>query len=220
MRKLDGPRREPRQPADRLIVLLHGYGANGEDLIALADALEARLPRTVFVAPDAPEPLPGAGFGARQWFDLTFRDPGELWRGVNHARPALDRFLDAELARYRLPARAMALVGFSQGTMMALHVALRRSEAPAAIVGFSGLIAGPEHLAGEIACRPPVQLIHGAEDDLIPIEAMHFTREVLAEAQVPVEWHERPGLGHGIDPAGLALAGGFLSEMLAPGADR
>lgn len=217
MQALDGPRREPRQTATGLVVLLHGYGANGEDLIGLADAWEPSLPGIAFVAPDAPQPLPGAGFSARQWFELTFRDPGELWRGVNLAGPILDRFLDAELQRYKLPAHHMVLVGFSQGTMMALHVGLRRQSALAAIVGFSGLIAGPEHLASEIRSRPPVQLIRGEQDDLIPVEALYLTREALAEAQVPVEWHVRPEIGHGIDPVGLALAGDFLSRAL--GAD-
>ena len=214
MTLLDGPRREPRQTATALVVLLHGYGANGEDLIGLAEAWQSVLPDAAFVAPDAPAPLPEAGSSARQWFDLTFRDPGELWRGVNLAGPVLERFLDAELQRYRLPAHRMALVGFSQGTMMALHVGLRRATPPAAIVGFSGLIAGPEHLTGDIKSRPRVQLIHGEQDDLIPVEALYQTRDVLAEAQIPVEWHVRPGIGHGIDPAGVALAGQFLAQAL------
>lgn len=215
MRQLDGPRQVPDTPVSALIVLLHGYGANGADLIGLAEAWRQTLPGAAFVAPDAPEPLPEAGFSARQWFALTFRDAGELWRGVNRAGPALDTFLDAELARYRLPASRMALVGFSQGTMMALHVGLRRTATVAGIVGFSGLVAGPEHLAESVRARPPVQLIHGEADDLIPVEALHMTREALAEAQVPVEWHVRPGLGHGIDPTGLALAGDFLRRSLA-----
>lgn len=217
MQKLDGPRRDPRESVAGLVILLHGYGANGQDLISLADAWRPALPRVAFVAPDAPQPLPEAGFSARQWFELTFRDPGELWRGVNLAGPVLDRFLDAELQRHDLPARRMALVGFSQGTMMALHVGLRREAAQAAIVGFSGLIAGSEHLAGQIKSRPPVQLIHGEQDDLIPVEALHLTREALADAQVPVEWHIRPSVAHGIDPIGLRLAGDFLARAL--GAD-
>jgi len=216
MKLLDGPRKEPSKAVTSLVVLIHGYGANGADLIGLADALAPWLPGAAFVAPDAPEPLPDFGFGGRQWFPLTFRDPGELWRGVSLAGPVLDRFLDSELERYRLPPNRLALVGFSQGTMMALHVGLRRSSGPAAIVGFSGVLAGPEHLVSTIKARPPVQLIHGELDDVIPVEAIHLTREALAAAHVPVEWHIRPGIGHQIDPGGLRMAAHLLAQMLGP----
>jgi phospholipase/carboxylesterase len=213
MRELDGPRLEPRGGApSALVVLLHGYGASGDDLIPLGDEWRSALPGAVFVAPNAPQPLPGMP-GALQWFALTMRDPAEFLRGVVAARPLLDRFLDAELARYRLGADRLVLVGFSQGTMLALHVGLRRTASPAAIVGFSGLLAGPEHL-GEITVRPPVLLIHGEADDLIPAEALHIAREPLAQAGVAVEWHVRPGLGHGIDPDGVAIAGHFLAQVL------
>jgi phospholipase/carboxylesterase len=212
MPHLDGPRIEPAGAPTALVVLLHGYGANGEDLISLAEGWRRRLPGAAFVAPNAPEEIPGMP-GALQWFPLTFSDPGERWRGVVAARPGLDRFLDAELARYRLGAGRLVLVGFSQGTMLALHVGLRRGVAPAAIVGYSGLLAGSEHL-GEIAVTPPVLLIHGAEDDLIPVNALHIAREQLAAAGVRVEWHVREGLGHGIDPVGQHLAGHFVAKAL------
>jgi len=209
---LNGPRIEPRGGATALVVVLHGYGANGEDLISLADGWQRRLPRAAFVAPNAPEEIPGMP-GALQWFPLTLRDPGERWRGVVAARPALDGFLDAELARYRLGPDRLVLAGFSQGTMLALHVGLRRSTAPAAIVAYSGLLAGPEHL-GEITARPPVLLVHGEADDLIPVDALHIAREQLAAAGLLVEWHVRPGLGHGIDPVGQQLAGDFMAKAL------
>jgi phospholipase/carboxylesterase len=212
---LDGPRIEPRGAPAALVVLLHGYGANGDDLIALAQGWRGRLPQAAFVAPNAPEEIPGMP-GALQWFPLTLRDPSERWRGVVAARPGLDRFLDAELARYGLADDRLALVGFSQGTMLALHAGLRRRTAPAAIVGYSGLLAGPEHL-GEIAVRPPVLLVHGAEDDLIPVDALHIAREQLAQAGVPIEWHVREGLGHAIDPVGQRLAGHFMAETLKRG---
>jgi phospholipase/carboxylesterase len=213
MRPLSGPRIEPRGAPTALVVLLHGYGANGEDLIGLAEGWRRILPEAAFVAPNAPEEVPGMP-GALQWFPLTLRDPGERWRGVVAARPGLDRFVDAELQRYRLAADRLVLAGFSQGTMLALHVGLRRSAAPAAIVGYSGLLAGPDHLP-EIAVRPPVLLIHGAEDDLIPVDALHLAREQLAAAGVAVEWHVREGLGHGIDPEGQRFAGHFMAQALA-----
>ena len=213
--KLDGPRVAPRSGRARsLVVLLHGYGANGDDLISLADLWADKLPDTAFASPHAPERLPQAGVGGHQWFPLTMRDPGEYWRGVQAATPALEDCLTAELARYRLGPERLALVGFSQGTMMALHDGPRRAIPPAAIVGYSGVIAGPEHLGSGIKGRPPIQLIHGEQDDLIPVEAMMLTREALAAQGFPVEWHVRPGIGHGIDAEGLRLAGAFLAEKL------
>ena len=140
---LDGPRLSPRSGAARqLVVFLHGYGADGNDLIELGRAWQPLLPQAAFVSPHAPEPCGGAPMG-RQWFALTFRDPNERWVGVNKAAPVLERFIDAELARHGLPPSALALVGFSQGTMMALHVGLRRAVPPAAIVGYSGLLVLP-----------------------------------------------------------------------------
>ncbi|MGH6814072.1 MAG: alpha/beta hydrolase [Hyphomicrobiaceae bacterium] len=216
MRQLDGPRLEPRGKPSSLVVLLHGYGASGDDLIALARSWTGMgLPAdAVFVSPHAPERLPHAGMGGYQWFALTFRDPGESWRGVTQTAPALDRFLDLELARYRLEPRRLALVGFSQGTMVALHIGLHRAQPPAAVVGYSGVVAGPERIGPHIKGRPPIQLIHGDRDDVIPVDAMHLTREVLAGHGLAVEWHVREGLGHGIDPDGLRLGGRFLTEKL------
>ena len=211
---LDGPRITPPGEVASLVVLLHGYGADGNDLIGLAEAWRGPLPTTAFVAPHAPQPLPFEAMGGRQWFDLTFRDASELRRGTLAAAPALDRFLDAQLARLGLPPDRLALVGFSQGTMMALHVGLRRSVAPAAIVGYSGVVAGPDQLAAEITARPPVQLIHGEADEVIPVGALSLTREALAAAGVPLEWHVAPGLGHGIDEDGLRLGGHFLAHHL------
>ena len=144
---LDGPRLPPAAggAARQLVVFLHGYGADGNDLIGLGREWAKLLPHAAFVSPHAPEPCGAAPMG-RQWFNLTFRDASELVRGVKQASPALDAFLDAELKRHNLPARALALVGFSQGTMMALGVGLRRRPAPAAIVGYSGALATVEAL--------------------------------------------------------------------------
>jgi len=213
--ELDGPRLNPRSGAARqLVIFLHGYGADGNDLIEIGRAWQPLLPQAAFVSPHAPEPC-GQAPGGRQWFALTFRDPNERWRGVNKAAPVLERFIDAELARHRLPPQALALVGFSQGTMMALHVGLRRAAAPAAIVGYSGLLVlppqgKPDAVAAEIKSRPPVLLVHGDHDDLIPPQALFQAAQGLAALGVPAEWHLSAGIGHGIDPEGLRHGGEFL----------
>jgi len=215
MAELDGPRLEPRAGAARqLVVFLHGYGADGNDLIDIGRAWQGLLPQAAFVSPHAPEPCGQAPTG-RQWFNLTFRDPNERWVGVNKAAPVLERFLDAELKRRDLPASALALVGFSQGTMMALHVGLRRATAPLAIVGYSGLLVvppdlKPEAFAAEIKSRPPVLLVHGDQDDLIPAQALFHASSGLASLGIGVEWHLSAGIGHGIDQEGLRHGGEFL----------
>jgi phospholipase/carboxylesterase len=153
----------------------------------------------------------------RHWFPLTFRDPHERWRGVNRAGPTLDALLDTELAQHGLPASKLALVGFSQGTMMALHVGLRRTPALAAIVGYSGLQVmeegrGPDSLKTQVRSKPPILLVHGDRDDLIPLDALFLSAEALAAADVPCEWHLSLGVGHSIDGGGLKHGGLFLAR--------
>lgn len=213
---LDGPRLPPAsgRPARKLVVFLHGYGANGDDLIDIGRHWARALPDAAFASPHAPQPCPGAPMG-RQWFHLTMRDPSEFWRGVSDARPALSDFLDAELARLRLTDADLALVGFSQGTMMALDAAPRRENRIAGVVGYSGRLAGPEHLAAEARQKPPVLLIHGDCDEVIPVQALHATANALGAAGFSAEWHVRPGLGHGIDPEGLLLGAQFLHRVFA-----
>ena len=218
--ELDGPRLDPRSGAARqLVVFLHGYGADGNDLIEIGRAWQPLLPHAAFVSPHAPRPCGQAPMG-REWFPLTFRDPGERWTGVNQAAPALDRFLDTELGRRQLPPAALALVGFSQGTMMALHVGLRRAVRPAAIVGYSGMLVVPEDVepdkfAAEIRSRPPVLLIHGDQDELIPVQALMHAAQGLASLGIPAEWHISPAIGHGIDQEGLRQGGEFLARHFA-----
>jgi len=217
MAELDGPRLEPRSGrAQQLVVFLHGYGADGNDLIEIGRAWQGQLPDAAFASPHAPRPCGQAPVG-REWFPLTFRNPDERWTGVNQAAPILENFLDAELKRRNLPLSALALVGFSQGTMMALHVGLRRAIAPAAIVGYSGMLVTPEKgdpsaFAAEIRSRPPVLLIHGDADELIPGQALFHAAQGLAALDVPAEWHISPGIGHGIDQEGLRHGGEFLAR--------
>jgi phospholipase/carboxylesterase len=215
--ELDGPRLAPKSgPARQLVVFLHGYGADGNDLIDIGRAWQQFLPNAAFASPHAPEPCGQAPTG-RQWFPLAARTPQESWNGVNKAVPVLQRFLDAELERHKLPPAALALVGFSQGTMMSLHAGLRRAVAPAAIVGYSGRLVVPpnadsEAFAAEITSRPPVLLIHGDRDDLIPPQALFQATQGLSALEVPVEWHLSPGIGHGIDGEGLRHGGEFLAR--------
>jgi phospholipase/carboxylesterase len=212
MTLLDGPRLAARNgQARHLVVFLHGYGADGNDLIGIGRQWSQLLPDAAFVSPHAPEPCGMSPMG-KQWFALTFRDPDERWRGVNQARPALDAFLDAELARHGLDDSQLSLVGFSQGTMMALHVGLRRKMAPASIVGYSGVLVGDEHLKAEMTQAAPVLLVHGDEDEVIPPQALLMSAQGLGAAGVPVEWHMSQGIGHGIDPEGLMHGVSFIAR--------
>jgi phospholipase/carboxylesterase len=215
---LDGPRLEPRSgQARQLVVFLHGYGADGNDLISIGQVWQGLLPDAAFVSPHAPRPCGQAPMG-REWFPLTFRDSNERWNGVNVAAPVLNAFLDAELTRRNLPPSALALVGFSQGTMMALHVGLRREIAPAAIVGYSGVFVmpeqepDPEQFAAGIRARPPVLLVHGDRDDLIPVQALFQAAQGLAALDIPTQWHVSAGIGHGIDEEGLRQGGEFIAR--------
>ena len=222
---LDGPRIPASSGrAAALVVFLHGYGADGNDLIELGRQWRGLLPEAAFVSPHAPERCTGAPMG-RQWFALTNRPPDDpaggedRWNGVIRARAPLDAFLDAELQRHGLDESRLALVGFSQGTMMALHVGLRRTRAPAAILGYSGLLVGEERL-GEATARdsrgnpPPILLVHGDQDPLIPLDAMFIAADALAKADIPTQWHLSFGVGHGIDGAGLKQGGEFLAQSL------
>jgi phospholipase/carboxylesterase len=221
--ELDGPRLEPRAggAARQLVVFLHGYGADGNDLIDIGRAWQHLMPHAAFMSPHAPTPC-GQSPTGREWFPLTFREQNERWLGCTNTGPVVDRFLDAELARHNLPLSALALVGFSQGTMMALHVGLRRAVAPIGIVGYSGMLVDQpgvelEELAKGVRSTPPTLLIHGDRDDLIPPQALFASTHALSVLGVPVEWHLSPGVGHGIDQEGLRHGGEFLARCMAGG---
>ncbi|HML93739.1 phospholipase [Methyloceanibacter sp.] len=215
--QLDGPRLAPAAGGapKQLVVFLHGYGADGNDLIGLGREWAPLLPNAAFVSPDAPQPCGMAPMG-RQWFDLSLGDMSIVAAGVKKAAPALDSFLDAELERHGLTSESLALVGFSQGTMMALAVGLTRRAKPAAIVGYSGALATVEDLPppGE---APAILLVHGDMDEVIPVDAMIMAREVLGQAGLSVQWHVSRGIGHGIDGEGLRLGGTFLKDAFARG---
>ena len=213
---LSGPRLAPADggPARQLVVLLHGLGADGSDLIGLGSSFAPRLPGAAFLAPNAPEPCEAAPAGY-QWFSLGAEGEAARSAGVRRAAPALERFLDDELEGAGLSDARLALIGFSQGTMMALHVGLRRRRDCAAIVGYSGALVDAESLAREVRAKPPIMLIHGGADDLIPVDAMFAAVGALGAAGVPAEWHVSAGTGHAIDEAGLRLGADFLVRAFA-----
>ncbi len=210
---LDGPRLPAARGGkpDALVVLLHGYGSNGADLISLAPYWRKALPGAAFVSPNAIEPVPQAP-GGYQWFPISNLDPQLMEQGARRAAGPVDRFLDRELERAGLDASRLALVGFSQGTMMALHVGLRRQVG--AILGFSGVLVGGRRLNQEMQSKPPVLLIHGDRDPTIPLAAMFDSAEALAAAGHGAQWHVSHGVPHSIGPDGLDLGGAFLAMSL------
>ncbi|MGE0748003.1 MAG: alpha/beta hydrolase [Rhodospirillales bacterium] len=214
--ELNGPRLAAASGGapDSLVILLHGYGADGRDLIGLAPELADTLPDTAFVAPNGPARCDGAPFGY-QWVGRLTTEPAARLAELRAAAAALDRFIDAELARHGLAEDRLALVGFSQGTMMSLHVGPRRERGVAGILGYSGRLDSPELFAAEVRTRPPVVLVHGEDDEVLPPERSRLAAALLADNGISVETHFRPGLGHGIDMFGVAIGRDFLGGLLA-----
>lgn len=210
---LDGPKIPASSgTADSLIVLCHGYGGNGADLIGLAGFWQKLLPNTAFIAPDAPQAcgLGGTGF---QWFPIVPGSPHESQKALPLAVKVLDEFISDQLIKFNFDESRLALVGFSQGTIMALHLGLRRTIAPAAIIGFSGALALADKL-NETTARPPVLLIHGDSDPMISPNATITANKKLNEIGCACEYHISENCGHSIMPSGLALAREFLVKHL------
>ncbi len=214
LRTLKGPEFGPAQGGkpEWLMVLLHGLGADGNDLIGLAPYFGAWVPGMQVLAPDAPEACDMAPFG-RQWFSLQDRDPMAMYAGLVRARPDVDAFIDENLARLGLNDDRLILGGFSQGAMTALHVGLRRARSPACILAFSGMLVGRNRVADEMTCHPPVLIVHGAEDEIVPCESAHDAERTLLADGIDVLAHVLEGLGHGIDERGLGLAQTFLQRI-------
>ena len=212
---LDGPRWGPvrRGAPKQLVVICHGIGADGHDLISLAPSWGQALPDAVFAAPDAPF-LHDSGFG-RQWWSVADRSPPVMEAGARRAAPFLDRFIDDEITRLGLPPDAYAMAGFSQGAMMVLFAGLRRPTPPRAILAYSGALVAPASLAAELANRAPVLLVHGEADDVVPVARSHDAEAALTAAGVPVESVFVPGLGHGIDDTGVSMGALFLQRGFA-----
>jgi phospholipase/carboxylesterase len=217
-RVINAVRKEPISGEVRsVVVFLHGYGANGADLLGLADPLGEHLPDTLFVAPDAPEDCAGAPMGF-QWFPISWIDGSseeESERGMMSAIADLNAFLDALMVDEDVLPEQVVLFGFSQGTMMALHVAPRREDAVAGVVGFSGRLLAPEDLIDDVVVRPPILLVHGDQDDVVPVQSLPDAADALQKAGFEdVFAHIMKGTAHGIAPDGLSVALAFMRDKL------
>lgn len=215
---ISGPQSLPENGAkpDSMVIFLHGYGSNGEDLISLAPSWRSALPNTIFVSPNAPEKTPMAPNGY-QWFPIQSLAKEEREEGVYKAAPTLNAYIDKMLNEFGLSEDRLALVGFSQGTMMALHVAPRREKPIACVLGYSGMLAAPQKLFEEVKSKPPVMLIHGDRDDMIPFPAMFEAVGALEAGGFSVEKHISQNTPHGIAPDGIEKGGDFLTKALVNG---
>ncbi len=213
--ELSGPTRDPAsgKAARQLVIFLHGYGADGNDLIELGRVFSQVLPDAAFVSPNAPDRCEGNPFGY-QWFDVWMQDPVQRLKSIRRAAAAIDGYITGELDRLGLTEKDLVLVGFSQGTMMSLFVAPRREQPIAGIVGYSGRIESPDLLAEEIRSRPPVVLVHGDSDELLPASEMDRAAAALKGCGIAVATHLRRGLGHGIDEDGLGIGLEFVTRVL------
>lgn len=217
MTTLSGPMREAQSgTAQSLVIFVHGYGADGADLIGIGDVLAEHLPNTMFAAPNAPQRSVMNPMGW-QWFPIPRLDGSSeeaMMAGFTEAQAAFNAYLDHIAVETGIPAAQTALVGFSQGTMMSLHVGPRRQEELAGIVGFSGRLLVPGTLEAEVKTKPPVLLVHGDMDDVVPPASLPEAAEALSGAGFQVATHVSRGVGHGIAPDGLGLALRFLQDRL------
>lgn len=213
---VNGASLKPRSgaPPKKIILLLHGFGSSGTDMISLAPQWQDALPDTLFLAPHAPQRCAMMGDGY-QWWGLSGFAPSALAAGAAAAAPAIDAFIDRKLTQYGLTEADLALVGFSQGTMMALHIGLRRPRAVAAIVGYSGMLTGTAGLANDDYSKPPVLLVHGTADPVVPIAALHMSESGLKRLGVEVTTHISHGIAHSVDPVGLRLGRDFIASIFA-----
>lgn len=211
---LSGPRVAPKsgQSPKQLIILLHGLGADGNDLISLADDWKDMLPDAEFISPNAPFPCDMGPWGY-QWFSLQNFSHASIYDGATKAATILNPYIDTELSKRNLTNADLALVGFSQGTMMALHVALRRPQPCAGVLGFSGALTGSDTLKNEIKSNPEILLFHGDQDMVVPIQAMYIAEKTLKDLNCPVQTNIRQGLGHGIDAYSIQKGGAFLKNV-------
>lgn len=213
---LIGPEQKPKSggKAKQLVILLHGLGADGNDLFGLVPYFADKLPDAYFISPDAPFPCDMAPFG-RQWFSLLSREEDYILDGIKTAAPILNNFIEEKKKELNLEDKDIALIGFSQGTMLSLYTSLRREKPLAAVLGYSGALVAPHLLKDEIKSLPKICLVHGEDDEIVPFDAFREAMDVLQKQRISVQGYSRGGLGHGIDPAGLQIGVKFLSDIFS-----
>ena len=216
MSTLEGPIVEPQtgEKPEQLIIFCHGYGADGNDLIGLSSYFQKILPNAIFMSPNAPQKCDLNPLGY-QWFDFQSGDPALIWKGVLEAASVLNSFIDEQLEKYNLSDDNLALIGFSQGTMMSLHVGLRRKKPMRALVGFSGKLIGEELLKDDLVSKPPIYLIHGEQDPMVPHQETINAADVLQRHDVEVQKHISSNTPHSISEDGLKIAIDFLSSKFS-----
>lgn len=197
----------------QLIILLHGLGSNGQDLISLAPIWAQGLPNALFASPDAPFPCDMAPMG-HQWFSLQEWTEAAMLKGAEKVFPLVDKYIDNLLKTLHLTDKELALVGFSQGAMMAMYMGQRRKIPPACILGYSGSMLGVKDLRDGLVHKVPTCLIHGDADTVVPVTAWHQAMDALTNAGHPVEGRVIPGLAHGIDDSGVSSGLEFLRRTL------
>lgn len=211
---LSGPEQKAKSgKTEQLIILLHGLGADGDDLFGLVPFFAEALPNAHFISPHAPFPCDMAPYG-RQWFSLAVREEEAILEGLKIAEPILNEFIDKKIKELGIEDKDVALIGFSQGTMLSLHTALRRKHPIGGVLGYSGALVAPHLLKEELLSSPPICLVHGEEDEVVPFDAFSQAISVLQKLGVEVHGYSREGLGHGIDPAGMEIGKRFLKGVL------
>lgn len=211
--RLSGPVYGNEKNPDYLVLMLHGVGASGDDLIALSPILENVLPDAVFHAPNGHESFDMAPFG-HQWFSLRSLQEEDLLRGLDAATAVVNAYIDELLAHYNLTADRLIVFGFSQGAMTSLHMGLRRKDSPLSIISCSGALVGPERLQQEIRSRPKVLMVHGEQDTVVPFQALGAASKALTELDVPLQATPLPGLAHGIDERAIEIILTFLIDYV------
>lgn len=196
----------------QVVVFLHGLGANGQDLMGLAPEFAGMLPNTLFLSPDAPFPCDMAPSGF-QWFSLQDRTPDVILAGIQGTSPILDGYITEILREYDLPAEKMALVGFSQGTMMSLYSAPRYKDKLAGVLGYSGALIWEQDTDIDALQKPPVRIIHGDADEVVPVSAYHQAKKDLENAGFDVSGQVCPGIGHGISSEAVDSGKEFLASV-------